>query len=89
MKIVKRIDVMPIEAFSPETGGTGQVAFVTDTGDMIFDCKVKPGRDTEKRNPMIALISEALRQVKDMPEYRISKSYIKFAPDVLPSPLAM
>ena len=87
--IVKRIDVTPIQDFTPETGGTGKVAFITDAGDVIFDCQVKPGRDADKRNPMTALISEALRQVKRMPEYRISKSYMKFAPGVLPEEFAL
>ncbi|MEN8893492.1 hypothetical protein [Planktotalea arctica] len=88
MMIVKRIDVTPINEFSPETGGSGKVSFITDTGDMIFDCQVKPGRDAEKRNPMLAFISEAMRQVQRMPEYRISKSYVKFAPGVLPEGFA-
>ena len=51
---------------------------------MIFDCQVKPGREAEKRNPLLAFVSEAMRQVHRMPEYRISKSYVKFAPGVLP-----
>ena len=51
---------------------------------MIFDCQVKPGREAEKRNPLLAFVSEAMRQVQRMPEYRISKSYVKFAPGVLP-----
>jgi hypothetical protein len=88
MMIVKRIDVTSIEDFSPDTGGLGKVAFVTDLGDIVFDCQIKPGRDAEKRNPVNALISEAIRQVKRMPEYRISKSYVKFAPGVLPEELA-
>ena len=88
MMMVKRIDVTPTEEFHPDKGGAGRVAFVTDTGDMIFDCQIKPGRDAEKRNPTLALISEAMRQVSRLPEYRISKSYMKFAPGVLPEPLA-
>lgn len=88
MMFVKRIDVTPIQDFSPETGGAGKVSFITDTGDMIFDCQIKPGRDAEKRNPVMALISEAMRQVQRMPEYRISKSYVKFAPGVLPEGFA-
>lgn len=88
MMMVKRIDVTPIETFTPETGGSGKVAFVTDTGDMIFECQIKPGRDAEKRNPALALIHDAMRQIKRMPEYRISKSYVKFAPGVLPEGFA-
>lgn len=42
-----------------------------------------------KRNPVVAYISEALRQVQLMPEYRISKSYMKFAPSVLPAEFAL
>ena len=84
MMIVKRIDVTPIQEFTPETGGIGKVSFITDSGDMIFDCQVKPGREAEKRNPLLAFVSEAMRQVQRMPEYRISKSYVKFAPSVLP-----
>lgn len=87
--IVKRIDIIPTQEFSPETGGAGKVAFVTDTGDVIFDCQIKPGRDAMKRNPVVAYISEALRQVQLMPEYRISKSYMKFAPSVLPAEFAL
>jgi hypothetical protein len=87
--IVKRIDVTPLQEFTPETGGAGKVSFVTDTGDVIFDCQIKPGRDADKRNPVTALISEAMRQVKRMPEYRISKSYMKFAPGVLPEDFAV
>ena len=84
MMIVKRIDVTPIQEFTPETGGTGKVSFITHSGDIIFDCQVKPGREAEKRNPLLAFVSEAMRQVRRMPEYRISKSYVKFAPGVLP-----
>ena len=84
MMIVKRIDVRPIQEFTPETGGIGKVSFITDSGDMIFDCQVKPGREAEKRNPLLAFVSEAMRQVQRMPEYRISKSYVKFAPGVSP-----
>ena len=87
--IVKRIDIIPTQEFSPETGGAGKVAFVTDTGDVIFDCQIKPGRDAMKRNPVVAYISEALRQVQLMPEYRIFKSYMKFAPSVLPAEFAL
>lgn len=87
--IVKRIDIMPIQEFTPETGGAGKVAFITDTGDVIFDCQIKPGREAEKRNPVVAFISEAMRQVQRMPEYRISKSYMKFAPGVLPAEFAL
>lgn len=86
--IVKRIDVNPTRDFTPETGGEGRVAFVTDTGDMIIECQIKPGREPEKRNPELALIYEALKQVQKMPEYRISKSFMKFAPGVLPEYLA-
>lgn len=88
MMMVKRIDVTATQEFHPDQGGAGRVAFVTDSGDMIFDCQIKPGRDAEKRNPTIALICEAMRQVQRMPEYRISKSYVKFAPGVLPAGLA-
>lgn len=84
MMMVKRIDVTSTKEFSPDEGGAGRVAFVTDTGDLVFECQIKPGRDAEKRNPTLALISEAMRQIKRMPEYRISKSYVKFAPGVLP-----
>lgn len=84
MMIVKRIDVRPIQEFTPETGGISKVSFITDSGDMIFDCQVKPGHEAEKRNPLLAFVSEAMRQVQRMPEYRISKSYVKFAPGVLP-----
>lgn len=87
--IVKRIDVTSIHDFTPETGGEGKVSFVTDTGDIIFDCQIKPGREAEKRNSVVAFISEALRQVQRMPEYRISKSYMKFAPGVLPAEFAL
>ena len=87
--IVKRIDITPIQEFTPETGGAGKVSFVTDTGDVIFDCQIKPGREAEKRNPVVAFISEAMRQVQRMPEYRISKSYMKFAPGVLPAEFAL
>ena len=87
--IVKRIDVTSIQDFTPETGGAGKVSFVTDTGDIIFDCQIKPGREAEKRNPVVAFISEAIRQVQRMPEYRISKSYMKFAPGVLPAEFAL
>ena len=87
--IVKRIDIMPIQEFTPETGGVGKVAFITDTGDVIFDCQIKPGREAEKRNSVVAFISEAMRQVQRMPEYRISKSYMKFAPGVLPAEFAL
>jgi hypothetical protein len=89
MMVVKRIDITPTKEFSPETGGAGKVSFVTDTGDVIFDCQIKPGRDALKRNPVVAYISEALRQVQLMPEYRISKSYMKFAPGVLPAEFAL
>lgn len=89
MMIVKRIDVTPTQQFTPETGGSGIVHFITDTGDVIFDCQLKPGHEPEKRNPVVAMISEAVRQVKRMPEYRISKSYLKFAPGVLPQELAI
>ncbi|MEM9579680.1 MAG: hypothetical protein AAF891_03265 [Pseudomonadota bacterium] len=88
MMIVKRIDVVSTKEFSPAEGGAGRVAFVTNTGDMIFDCHIKPGRQPEKRNPTLALISEAMRQIKRMPEYRISKSYFRFEPGVLPEELA-
>ena len=84
MMIVKRIDVRPIQEFTPETAGTGKVSFITNSGDMIFGCQVKPGREAEKRNPLLAFVSEAMRQVQRMPEYRISKSYVKFAPGVSP-----
>jgi len=87
--IVKRIDITPIQEFTPETGGAGKVSFVTDTGDVIFDCQIKPGREAEKRNSVVAFISEAMRQVQRMPEYRISKSYMKFAPGVLPAEFAL
>ncbi len=87
--IVKRIDITPIKEFTPETGGAGMVSFITDTGDVIFDCQIKPGREAEKRNPVVAFISEAMRQVQRMPEYRISKSYMKFAPGVLPAEFAL
>lgn len=86
--IVNRIEVTPIQEFTPETGGAGKVFFITDTGDMIFDCLIKPGHEVEKRNPVMAFISEAVRQVQRMPEYRISKSYLKFAPGVLPEGFA-
>ena len=88
MMIVKRIDVTSTHAFSPEAGGSGKVAFVTDAGDLIFECAVAPGRGADKRNPELALITDAMRQVRKMPEYRISKSYMKFAPGVLPDELA-
>ena len=84
MMIVKRIEVTPIQEFTPETGGTGKVSFISDSGDMIFDCQVKQGRKAEKRKLLLAFVSEAMRQVQRMPEYRISKSYVKFAPGVLP-----
>ena len=87
--IVKRIDITPIQEFTPETGGAGKVSFITDTGDVIFDCQIKPGREAEKRNSVVAFISEAMRQVQRMPEYRISKSYMKFAPGVLPAEFAL
>lgn len=87
--IVKRIDITPIQEFTPETGGAGKVSFITDTGDVIFDCQIKPGREAEKRNPVVAFITEAMRQVQRMPEYRISKSYMKFAPGVLPAEFAL
>ncbi|MGH1576018.1 hypothetical protein [Planktotalea sp.] len=87
--IVKRIDITPTKEFTPETGGAGKVSFITDTGDVIFDCQIKPGHEAEKRNPVVALISEAMRQVQRMPEYRISKSYMKFAPGVLPAEFAL
>lgn len=87
--IVKRIDITPIQEFTPETGGAGKVAFITDSGDVIFDCHIKPGREAEKRNAVLAFISEAMRQVQRMPEYRISKSYMKFAPGVLPAEFAL
>lgn len=87
--IVKRIDITPIQEFTPEAGGTGKVSFVTDTGDVIFDCQIKPGREAHKRNPVVAFIAEAMRQVQRMPEYRISKSYMKFAPGVLPAEFAL
>lgn len=86
--IVNRIEVTPIQEFTPETGGAGKVSFITDTGDLIFDCQIKPGREAEKRNPVLAFVSEAMRQVQRMPEYRISKSYVKFAPGVLPEGFA-
>jgi ribose 5-phosphate isomerase len=57
MMIVKRIDITPTKEFSQETGGAGKVSFVTDTGDVIFDCQIKPGRDALKRNPVVAYIS--------------------------------
>lgn len=85
--LVQRIEVNPTQNITPETGGRGQVAFVTEMGDMMFECHVKPGRSPEKRNPTLALISEALRQAKRMPEYRISKSFLSFAPGVLPEGL--
>ncbi len=88
MKIVKRIDVIPTQEFSPDIGGAGHVAFVTDTGDLVFECKIKPGRGPDTRNPKLALITDAMRQVAMLPEYRISKSYMKFAPGVLPDELA-
>ena len=87
--IVNRIEVTPIQEFTPETGGAGKVSFITDTGDVVFDCQIKPGREAEKRNPVVAFISEAMRQVQRMPEYRISKSYMKFAPGVLPAEFAL
>ncbi len=87
--IVKRIDITPIQEFTPETGGAGKVAFITDTGDVIFDCQIKPGQEAEKRNSVVAFITEAMRQVQRMPEYRISKSYMKFAPGVLPAEFAL
>ena len=87
--IVNRIEVTPIQEFTPETGGAGKVSFITDTGDVVFDCQIKPGREAEKRNPVVAFISEAMRQVQRMPEYRISKSYMKFEPGVLPAEFAL
>ncbi len=59
--IVKRTDITPIQEFTPETGGAGKEAFITDSGDVIFDCHIKPGREAEKHNPVVAFISEAMR----------------------------
>ncbi|SEQ76143.1 hypothetical protein [Thalassovita taeanensis] len=81
---ITQIEVSDMRADSHQINTLGHVAFQTPTGQVQVDCAVRNSGNNCNNNSKLALITEALRQIARMPEYRAGRGSLSFAPGVWP-----
>jgi len=68
----------------PDTGRVvAMVALVTDEGGVNIQASAAQGAATDKRSLLDALMQDALRQIRFLPEMRTAESRVTVAPDAL------
>ena len=64
---------------------TAVVSLSDETRDVRMLCAVPAQEDSPKAEGRLALIKDALRQLRRMPEIRTGREQVSFAPGVFPS----
>jgi hypothetical protein len=79
---ISQIDIAGIEVEALDSTLRAQVAITADSGRVLVDCKIATD-PIEPATRKSALMHEAIRQLRRMPEYRSGKREILIAEGLL------
>lgn len=79
---IKKIEITDVQAIKMSGGYHAHVSMLGDGLQVQMHCAVETAPNIEPRKSKLALIQEAIRQLRRMPEYRTGRKKITFAPDV-------
>jgi hypothetical protein len=79
---ISQIDIAGIKVEALDSTLRAQVAITADSGRVLVDCKIATD-PIEPSNRKTALMHEAIRQLRRMPEYRSGKHEIRIAEGLL------
>jgi hypothetical protein len=79
---ISQIDIAGIKVEALDSTLRAQVAITADSGRVLVDCQI-PTDQMEPATRRSALMHEAIRQLRRMPEYRSGKHEIRIAEGLL------
>jgi len=79
---ISQIDIAGLRVEALDSTLRAQVAITADSGRVLVDCQL-PTEPMEPANRRTALLHEAIRQLRRMPEYRNGKREIQIADGLL------